>query len=764
MRKCGIRDICILSGLILVLAASGYAVRAEVAGSTFRTALAVADTVKKDTVNVRDSVTARDTVTAKDTMAAGDTLSAEDTLTGVQDTLSRSDSREYRDSLRYAERMQKKMIRDSLKAIKDSIRWAKPRILETGFIPDTMYYRRILAWTTGPYVNEYKPARIDTTYNDWYSEYPFYKEDVDAVYLGTIGSATRNADFFKWRKFDRFTAFAPYLTYSYTPETMPFYNTKTPYTELAYWGTLFSYKAKEELNVRFLHMQNITPELNVAFLLQNWTAAGMMNREETSNSSLSLTANYLGKRYSANGGFIHQKISRQENGGLQDSFLVRDTTVDAKTIPINLQDAENTLSRNTFFITHSYDIPLAPQKNPADTLLPADSTDRNELGDGTMLTLGHVGEVSRFYRYYTDNIALTDEVGRNFYNNAFYINPTVSSDSTRVFSVENKLYFNLQPWARDAVISDITGGIGHQWNSIYGFAPDMLLKGNYNIHHHDLYVYAGLGGEYRKYLQWGATARYSFLGYYRNDMEIDAHVGISFYPFKDKNEPVTLKGRFNTSLKEPDWFSQKYYSNHYVWNNSFGKVSNTEVKASLEIPKWQLEASFTYGLVNNYLYYDTLGVARQHGGLINVMSAYLKKNFKVWLLRFDNQVLFQYSSDRNVLPLPMLTLRLRYYLEFPVVRNVLTAQLGANATFNTLYYAPAYNPALGQFQLQTREKIGNNPYIDVFLNLQWKRVSLFVKVINVAQGWPTGDMFATYQYVKPYREFKIGIHWPFYFN
>lgn len=72
----------------------------------------------------------------------------------------------------------------------------------------------------------------------------------------------------------------------------------------------------------------------------------------------------------------------------------------------------------------------------------ADTMLFGNMGEGPMLTVGHVGEVSRYYRYYTDEIGLSDEVGRNFYNNMFYINPTSSADSTRVFTVDNKLFSN----------------------------------------------------------------------------------------------------------------------------------------------------------------------------------------------------------------------------------------------------------------------------------------------------------------------------------
>lgn len=840
------------------------------------------DTVPKggDSLNTADS-----TVMLPDSTALlPDSLSSGIDTTGMADSTASADTasgtKEYEPwELREMARDSARRVRDSLKGIRDSIRWSKPRVLETGFVPDSLYYKRILSWNTGPYITEYRHMHMDTTFNDWFTEYPFYKEDLDAVYLGTVGSAVQNVNFFRRRELDRFKAYAPYITYSHVPENMPFYNVKAPYTELAYWGTIFAFKDKEETNVRFLHTQNITSELNLAVLYQGWKALGMLENEKTVNNSLEVSANYLGRNYIAHAGLIHHNITRQENGGIQDSYMVRDTTVDAKTIAVNLQDAQNKLSRNTFFIDHSYNIHLesksrrlrkameddsvlaaavdsivalrmqryaeavdaaveaarmpadtgvadstaaggqlpapadsaavpaladslmaqaadslsvpadtaAPAMPPPvdpvadsllrasvmDTLLPpsedeiytalADSLLFGSAGEGPMLSVGHVGEVTRYYRYYTDNIALNDEVGRNFYNNMFYINPTSSADSTRMLTIDNKLFFKLQPWARDAVISQISGGLGYQWNSIYAFNPDMFLTGNGNRSLHDLYVYAGARGQYRKYLNWGAQARYSFLGYWQNDFSVDADLDVSFYPFKDKSEPIVLGGKFSTSLKEPDWFSQHYYSNHYVWDNDFGKTSTTKAEAFLDIPKWRLQASFSYGLLNNYLYNDTLGVIRQHDGLINVMNGYVRKDFKLWKFHLDNKILFQYSSNRDVLPLPMLTFHMRYYLELEAVRNVLTVQIGADATMNTPYYAPAYNPALGTFQLQTRELIGYNPYIDVFLNMQWKRVNVFIKVINVGQGWPDGgNMFSAYHYIRPYRGFKVGIHWPFY--
>jgi hypothetical protein len=167
-------------------------------------------------------------------------------------------------------------------------------------------------------------------------------------------------------------------------------------------------------------------------------------------------------------------------------------------------------------------------------------------------------------------------------------------------------------------------------------------------------------------------------------------------------------------------------------------------------------------MLNNNIYFDSLSVVRQNTEAMSIFTAYLKKDFRLWKFHMDNKILFQASSNEEVVPLPTLALDLRYYFQFELVKNVLTAQLGANATFTTKYFAPGYSPALGVFYNQKVEEIGENPYIDLFVNLQWKRASIFVKYINMAQGWPTSDYFSAFRYIRPLKALKLGIHWPFY--
>ena len=91
-------------------------------------------------------------------------------------------------------------------------------------------------------------------------------------------------------------------------------------------------------------------------------------------------------------------------------------------------------------------------------------------------------------------------------------------------------------------------------------------------------------------------------------------------------------------------------------------------------------------------------------------------------------------------------------------------QIGANATFTTKWHAPAYSPDTGLFHNQNDELYGNSPYIDVFVNIQWKRACIFVKAVNLGMGWPDNavDYFSADGYIRPQRAIKFGIFWPFY--
>ena len=688
-------------------------------------------------------------------------------------------------------------VKDSIKAAKDSVIAATPRILETFAIPDSMHYKRIITWKEDRHFHDVNLQKFDTTYNYHFNEYPYYGEDINTTWLGVSGSPEQTYNYFKRADTDNAIFYTALQRYSYSPETLPNYNTKTPYTELAYWGTLFANKEKEESNIKVLTTQNILPELNLTLEFRRYGGNGILKREDTNNRNVVIAGNYMGKRYLMHTGFIYNKVARSENGGVVDNFWIRDTTVDAREIDVYLKDASSTTKKNTVFLDQSYRIPFTFIENlkgrkerkqqealrasimeSGDSLAiaallqkEAEELEEKEAAADTVnnnittAIIGHSSEYSVFRRIYQDNIDKNDEFGRKFFNDRFYLNPTRSADSLRVMKFENRFFIRLQPWKSDGIVSKLDVGIGDKLANYFSFKTSDYIQGSSNTLLNSTYLYAGAKGQYKKYFTWDAKGEYTFLGYEMNDFGVHANLGFSAYPFRrDKNSPLTLKAHFETTLKEPDYYEQHVCTNHYRWDNDFGKISSTKIGATLEIPRWDLNASFDYALLSNNIYYDTLGIVRQNPEPMSVMTASLQKNFKLWKFHLDHQALFQISSNKDVLPLPMLALNLRYYLQFDVVKKVMQMQIGANAAFTTKWYAPAFNPVLGVFHNQNVEEYGNCPYIDAFVNIQWKRACIFVKVVNVNMGWPnkSADYFSAAGYIAPQRAIKFGIFWPFY--
>ena len=703
-----------------------------------------------------------------------------------------------------AEANRKMARKDSIKARKDSIIQATPRILETFAFPDSLHYKRIVTWTHDRDFHEIVGLRdqsTDSSFNYNFHDYNFYRDDLNASWLGVIGSPVQLYDYFKRQDTNNEIYYAPYQIYSFTPETLPQFNTKTPYTELCYWGTLFANTEKEESNIKLLTTQNITPELNLTFMYTRNGSKGMLRNEDTDNRTAVIGTNYTGERYLMHAGFIYNRVLRGENGGVVDEMWIRDTLVDAREIEVYLNNARTSLKKNTAFLDQTYRIPFtfldsdvrARKKEErahearrdsimatGDSLAIAAFMEEDKVRqarlaeieteadsiqtDITTAFIGHSSKYTVVRKSYDDNITSSDVNARNFFDNRFYLNPTTSHDSLRVMRLENKVFIRLQPWKSDGIISKLDVGLGDKLLNYFAFEPDSYISGGSNKIFNSVYLYAGAQGQYDKYLQWNAKGLYTFLGHEINDFGIEANVSFSAYPFRrHRTSPLTLNAHFETTLKEPDYYQQHMLTNHYRWDNDFNKISITKLEASVSVPRWKLYGSFNYGLLSNNIYYNTEGIASQNTSAMSVISANLHKDFQLWKFHLENRATLQFSSNQEVMPLPLLALNLRWYFQFDVVKNVMKMQIGANGLFTTKWYAPAFNPVVGVFHNQTEREYGNCPYIDAFVNIQWKRVSLFVKAINVNMGWPCKqtDYFTAAGYIAPQRAIKFGIKWPF---
>ena len=379
--------------------------------------------------------------------------------------------------------------------------------------------------------------------------------------------------------------------------------------------------------------------------------------------------------------------------------------------------------------------------------------------------IGHSSELSTYTRYYTDKVSSSNRIASNFYNRTFNYNPSASYDSLRYMRLDNKIFARLQPWAENGLVSKLDVGLGDRMLQYYTMDPTYLSSGT-NTTWNSMYVYAGARGQYLDFVHWKAKGNYVVLGTEFSDLDVDADVGLNFYPFrKARKSPVSLDIHFETSLKEPDFYHQHMLTNHYKWDNDFKKTSTTKIQGQVNIPRWDMKATLGYALLANNIYFDTLGIVRQNVAPMSVLSATLDKNFQIGkLIHLDHRLLFQLSSNQEVLPLPTLAANLRYYAQLNIANGTMLMQLGIDGYWNTAWYSPAWNPAIGVFHNQNTYKYNNGPVFDAFANIQWKRACIFVKLENAGMGWPMekADYFSAHNYIRTTRAVKVGIYWPFY--
>jgi hypothetical protein len=626
----------------------------------------------------------------------------------------------------------------------------KVKQLESFMFDSTVVKQRMFIWQVNHYLNKPVMGRIDTTINDHRVDFSFYKKDIGATYLGVSGSAALTLDYFQRPVHEYMYPLAAYDAYRLTPDNIQFYNTRAPYTRFIYNGTLFASNTFDQTDIEVLHTQNITPEWNMGLMYRRYGARGLLQNESTDSRTFTLFTSYSGKRYAAHAGYIFNRAESKHNGGVSIDSDVLDTLMDARVIPVNLQQAAEKAANNTFFLTHSYGIPLNFFRKDADSL---------RAGEGTMVYFGNMLEYTTAYRNYTDVIAFTDSTGREYYHNVFNIDSIMSRDTMHTSLFHTRIFTSLQPFAPDFIISKIEGGVGYRYLSNYYFKPEDYLRPVNNATQNNFYIYANALGAFHRYLSWSAFVRYDLTGFNKNDLFFKADASLSIYPLP---KGIHLRGSFSIDLHTPDYFLHQYYSNHLKWDNVYKQTVENKIQVSLEVPDWRTAISFRHSLLTSPVVFDTLAIPVQHNDPISIFSATLKNNLQLWLLHLDTRLLFQHSSRQDIVPLPLLSANAALYSEFDLVKKVLRVQLGVDVYYNTKYYAYGYNPAAGAFHLQNKREIGDFPYIDIFVNMKWKRATLFIKYLNLGQEWGNKDYFSALHYIKPQRIIKIGIAWPFY--
>lgn len=635
--------------------------------------------------------------------------------------------------------------------------------LESYFFSDSVRALNNFKWHVSRDRNRVEIGPLDTTLTDFRIDYPFYLRDVGDMAQGALGQTSLPIDYFRRPQSFDFAFADPYYAYTYNMENVPFYNTKRPLIRMGYIES--GQKRYREENFDIMLAQNVSPSTGFNVDYRSHGTRGLYAWSRTKNHNLSVAVSHTGKRYSIHAAYYNNHIEQQENGGVVGTWAVADTTFQLPSgVPMKLADAQarNIYRNNAFFVTQSYGIPLQRMTE----------SDFSMAGLSAVY-VGHSFQYSSWSKVYTDRRAdYTDERDHRDENGQFvaatgnyyedwFINPAQSRDSLYERVISNRLFVQAQPWDRNGVVGTIDAGVGLDLHLYSQFGAGDYLTGSYRKDKKTSYfAYGSVGGKIKKYVDWDADVKFYPSGYRGGDLSIGAHVALTGFI---RRHPIVLEGRFSMERRSPSYWQEHLFTNHFMWSAPLDKENETRFEVDFSLPDFAFEAGFRQGVVTDKIYYGADSRIAQSRGNVGLTSAYVRKDFRVRGLHLDHRVLLQWSTDQQVVPVPLLSAYLSYYYEFWVVRDVLRLQIGLDGRYHTKYHAPSYNPALSAFYNQRELDVGNYPYVDAFVMGKWKRMRIFLKYQHLNKGlFGNGEYFSLAGYPLNPGMFKIGISWGFY--
>ena len=636
--------------------------------------------------------------------------------------------------------------------------------LESYYFNDSIRALPNFMWHIDRDMNNVDILPLDTTLMNWRIDYPYQIEGVGDMSLGGLGQSTMPFNYFERSQNPDFSFSKSYDAYTYRMDNVPFYNSKTPYLNFTYLESGQKRYKEEHFEIVTTHNVSPTTSFNVSYKSRG--TKGLYDWQRTSNHNLAVAFAHTGKRYSVHAAYINNRIKQRENGGAVGLWAVADTIFDHPSgVPMKLADAEaqNSYRNNSFFVKQAYAIPLVPV------------TDYDySIAGLSAVYVGHIFEYNSWNKLYQDKYSTyRDERGdknengeyiptQESYYDDWFISPSITRDSISERVISNKFFVEAQPWDRDGAIGRLGGGIGID---AYGYSQLQMndyLSGKMGVDKKTAwYAYGAVSGKIKRYVDWGADVKFHPSGYRGGDFALNAHIALSA---DFRGNPVVLTGRFSQTMQSASYWQENLFSNHYVWFNSFDKEDETRLEVSLEIPNWALELGVWQGVVSNKIYYDAMSRVTQSNDAISLTSLYARKDFRVGGFHFDHRVLMQWSTNQEVIPVPLGSAYLSYYYECWVQKKqVLRLQIGIDGRFNTSYYAPSYNPALSVFYNQRDYEMGNYPYLDAFIAAKWKRMRIFLKYQHANYGlFGNGQFITVAGYPQNPGMFKMGISWGFY--
>jgi hypothetical protein len=616
---------------------------------------------------------------------------------------------------------------------------------------DTIRHRTIEMWRLSPDLTEEVRVPFDTTFSLFNHYRLADKYSPFNAYPGSYG-----LPFYQLNFFDRVTdpdkhLLSNFYPLMYQPERYLFMNTQVPFTEFVW--TYAGPRNQAEQTFRIRHSQNVNRKLNLALVYDIVYNLGQYPYQRASDKNFTFNGSYRGDNYTAYFAYGLNNMTTLENGGISD--LSQLETLDPENVEVNLgglSKARSYLKNSNLMLVQRYT--LGKKSSVA-----SDSTGVSAKPFWLSGSFSHILAIDGIKRYYEDS-----NPASGFYDSV-YISNTRTFDSLSARTVKNTVRFDFTTDENSRF--RLAGGVGIR-NELIKYSQivpthDTLLADTAVWHKHNNVLVGRLYNNIGEKFYWMATGELFLSGYRFGDFNLDGVISKSF-SFKKGMASWNINGAI--ANRQPSFWYEQWGGNHFEWTKSMDKEFRIDVGTNFSYPARKMELRFNYAVIDNYTGFDTLAMPTQHGGGLSVVSVYANKDLRAWKFHLTTDLLFQQSSNPDVLDLPLATARATGFFEhlfnFRKTDGQMNMQVGAEVLYHTPYNAYAYMPATGRFYMQDRIETGNYPFVNVFMNLKIRRTRIFLMLDHVNAGFTGYNYFMIPSYPMNVRMFRYGLAWTFY--
>ncbi|MFY9172118.1 MAG: putative porin [Petrimonas mucosa] len=583
-----------------------------------------------------------------------------------------------------------------------------------------------------------------TTIPDGYS--------VAGGYLGPIGSPFISKIFFERDETSHFPFYDAYRPYNKSPEQHLFYNTRVPYANLTY-QTAGSRPVKEQ-RLKALLTTNFGKRLNAGIEGDLISAKGLYRSQENKHNDWSLFGNYLSDKFESHLLASTSTVKQFENGGITDERFILDPesvgeNFSTGDIPVKFTNTWNKMKTNHLFFSGKYNIGYNDRS--------ADS-----LGSGKfvpvaslVITSHYTGQDRRFLSYDTAQVTIEGQAMQRidqFYTNRYY--NTAVDDSVTFSSFKNSVALSLREGFKPWVKFGLTGYIEHE---VRNFSMIDSVGGNIGRSKHrenSLFIGGILNKQQGEHFRFNLQANLGMAGADLGEVNLEGEVETAFNLAGKRTE---LSGHAYLRNITPNYLQKHYHSKYFWWDKELEDVRRAFVGGRLHIPFTNTTVNAGVENLQNYIYFDQERTVAQHAPNVQVLTAGVDQNIRLGVFNWDNRVVYQTSSNQEVIPVPSLSVYSNMYLKALIV-NELTFQFGVDAHYHTTYFSPGYEPALLQFYNQREKEIGNYPIATVYANMHLKQTRFFVMLYNAASAvLKPREYFSLPNYPVNPMMFKMGL-------